>query len=165
MSDTNADGLEDIIRRVLAADTWNAVLGIGPGAPMTTIKKQYKALCKRLHPDKAGNNNVRASAAFVKVSEAYNGKMGENRVSQIDISTFSRAASYPYANDLVVAWKSSPTGPIRARRLGPKCKKHRSKFLPCRLCEEFANPTPKTPSPPPHSGQATKVDETEMFAF
>jgi molecular chaperone DnaJ len=48
-----------------------AVLGVGSGAPQDEIKKQYRRLAKRYHPD-ANQNDPKAAERFKEISEAYN---------------------------------------------------------------------------------------------
>lgn len=77
-----ASQLYDLILRVAAANTqqnkfkyaraaasssWRTILGISDHADFPTIKKAYRRLAQKLHPDKGGD-----AAAFIKVQHAYN---------------------------------------------------------------------------------------------
>jgi DnaJ-class molecular chaperone len=48
-----------------------AILGIPRDADANTIKKAYRALAMRWHPDKNPNNQAEAQAKFQEISEAY----------------------------------------------------------------------------------------------
>lgn len=48
-----------------------AVLGVSPTATQDEIKKQYRKLAKRFHPD-ANANDAKAGERFKEISEAYN---------------------------------------------------------------------------------------------
>ncbi len=52
--------------------TYYEVLGVAPTAPLDDIKRQYRRLAKRYHPDVAGAADpADAHAAFVRITEAY----------------------------------------------------------------------------------------------
>ena len=48
-----------------------SILGIGRNASEEEVKKAYKALAKKWHPDKNPNNQEVATKKFKEVSEAY----------------------------------------------------------------------------------------------
>ena len=48
-----------------------SVLGIGKTASTEEVKKAYKKLARRWHPDKNPNNSEEATRRFKEVSEAY----------------------------------------------------------------------------------------------
>ncbi|EKX73703.1 DnaJ domain containing protein [Theileria equi strain WA] len=47
------------------------VLGVSPDASDATIKKQYRSLALKWHPDKNQNNKEKATEMFKKISQAY----------------------------------------------------------------------------------------------
>lgn len=48
-----------------------AVLGVNPGASITEIKRAYRGLCRRYHPDLAADENRIDSDKFIAVNESY----------------------------------------------------------------------------------------------
>lgn len=53
-------------------------LGIAPGASDEEIKKAYRQLAKKYHPDV--NKSLKASTRFVQIHEAYNALTGKNTI-------------------------------------------------------------------------------------
>eukprot|EP00775_Hariotina_reticulata_P010540 gene10540-10700_t len=62
-----ADAVE--VQRVLASTNDYDVLQLKPGCGAAALKKRYKEMAVRLHPDKC--KHVRASSAFQKAHKAY----------------------------------------------------------------------------------------------
>lgn len=73
------------IRRLLRAHHRNdlyAVLGVRPRASQSSIRKAYRSLAKRVHPDK--NRDPRAAAAFDVLRDAYEELMSPARREAYD---------------------------------------------------------------------------------
>jgi len=64
-----------------------AVLGISPRASITEIRKAYRALALRLHPDKNPSDPQKAVRAFQDVHRAYSVLSDESARSDYDLST------------------------------------------------------------------------------
>eukprot|EP01048_Picozoa_sp_COSAG05_P025155 COSAG05_NODE_6264_length_987_cov_1.930259_1_plen_223_part_00 len=70
----NPDGTDggetgSLIRRVCKSDCYYAVLGVGKKSDGTALKKAYRKLALKMHPDKC--NLTGAEEAFKKVSSAF----------------------------------------------------------------------------------------------
>ena len=57
----------DTIKTVSSASPY-ALLGLSPGAPLPDVKRAYRRLAMRFHPDRAGTKDLRA---FLEVKCAY----------------------------------------------------------------------------------------------
>ena len=59
----------DEIKKLLATQDFYVILGVSKDATEAEIKKQYRKLALKYHPDK--NKEPRAKEAFKKVAQAY----------------------------------------------------------------------------------------------
>jgi len=156
--------LDTLIQQVLAATTWNEVLGIDDNTPADVTKKRYRKLCVRLHPDKAGLDNTRAAAAFAIVHNAYSGVT--RRVDgTVPAYVVRRPRPTVDLRGFDYAWKPVDVRPKVRKRAGPRCRRHR-KFLPCSRCRALDNPAPSSPPPePPPPSPETPTEMLELFGF
>ena len=64
------------------------ILGLEKNASSDEIKKQYKKLAVKWHPDKNINNKEVAEKKFKEISEAYEILMDDNKKNNININNF-----------------------------------------------------------------------------
>lgn len=64
------------------------VLGVGKKATIEEIKKAYKKLAIKYHPDKNPNNKEQAKEKFREISEAYEVLSDENKRQNYDAYGF-----------------------------------------------------------------------------
>mgnify|MGYP001331788086 CR=1 FL=1 len=62
-------------------------LGVNPDSDPSTIKKAYRGLCMKWHPDK--NNTEEATVKFKKINEAYEVLGNPEKRSKFQISRSS----------------------------------------------------------------------------
>jgi curved DNA-binding protein CbpA len=73
------------------------VLRVSRDASADQIKKQYRKLCKRYHPDK-NPGDATAEERFKKISEAYANLMDQNKRSALDKELFPPPPTPDFSN-------------------------------------------------------------------
>lgn len=68
----------------IPTSTWYTVLEIDSQASASEVRKAYRSLCLRFHPDK--NATEGAKRAFERVSEAYGVLSDEERRREYDLT-------------------------------------------------------------------------------
>lgn len=74
-----------------------AVLGVPQTADEKQIKKAYRELAKKYHPDKNGNGK-QAEEKFKKISEAYSVLSDKEKKAEYDMNRFANQSRYTQQN-------------------------------------------------------------------
>lgn len=92
------------------------VLGIEPGASRDTVRKAYRALCLKYHPDKHNTNIPDATRHFIEVTEAYKKIMADMPASSAqpepdtgpDITDLLIEVLSSYIRSMIIPTKPDP---------------------------------------------------------
>lgn len=101
-------------------DSYYALLGLHPSASPIEIRRAYRELSKRYHPDTTDLPKANATAKFQQINEAYATLSSPERRSQYDLKIgYSRVAVIQAPADLNHPISSTPAWQSRSAYLDP----------------------------------------------
>lgn len=121
------------------------VLGLPPGATTDQIKKKYRELARKFHPDVAQDKNL-SQLTFTQINQAYNTLSNPERRAQYNGTLQSAAAPGAAPAPAKTTPQSAPPAPKPAAPAAPRA----------------AAPSPPAPSPP--AAGARNPAFTEMLS-
>ena len=128
------------------------VLGLPPGATTDQIKKKYRELARKFHPDVAQDKNL-SQLTFTQINQAYNTLSNPERRAQYNGTLQSMTApSAPSAPAKTTPAQSAPAAPA-ARPTAPAAPAPRA-----------AQPAPNQPAPNQPAAAARNPAFTEMLS-
>ncbi len=111
----------------LEDQTYYQLLGVSQAAAAEEIKKAYRRLAKKYHPDANGENN-RTDEVFKEITEAYEVLSDEHKKSEYDqlLKPPKKSYSRQYQADHTPGYTHTSSYNYKARNRF-KYKKHKSK--------------------------------------